>query len=130
MKRILPLLIAGLVFAAALFLLRPEPTVPVVTAARTLPVGHKIAEGDLTLAQYPKSLVPEGAFYVFPDVSGTGLTGREFALQLLNTEKVAVVPGRAFGECGTGHIRCSYATSMENLKESMIRIERFVKGLK
>jgi len=75
-------------------------------------------------------LVPEGAFYVFPDVSGTGLTGREFALQLLNTEKVAVVPGRAFGECGTGHIRCSYATSMENLKESMIRIERFVKGLK
>jgi len=75
-------------------------------------------------------LVPEGAFYVFPDVSGTGLTGREFALQLLGSEKVAVVPGRAFGECGNSHIRCSYATSMENLRESMIRIERFVKGLK
>lgn len=75
-------------------------------------------------------LVPEGAFYVFPDVSSTGLSGRDFALQLLNAEKVAVVPGRAFGECGTNHVRCSYATSMDNLRESMIRIERFVASLK
>lgn len=75
-------------------------------------------------------LVPEGAFYVFPDVSSTGLTGRDFALQLLAAEKVAVVPGRAFGECGERHVRCSYATSMENLREAMTRIEGFVKSLK
>ena len=73
--------------------------------------------------------VPEGAFYVFPDVSGTGLESREFALQLLKQEKVAVVPGGVFGECGKNHVRCSYATSMENIRESMVRIERFVKHL-
>lgn len=74
-------------------------------------------------------LVPEGAFYVFPDISITGLTGREFALQLLQKEKVAVVPGTAFGACGEYNVRCSYATSMDNIRESMIRIERFVKQL-
>jgi len=76
-----------------------------------------------------KCLLPEGAFYVFPDVSSTGLSSREFALGLLENHKVAVVPGEAFGEPGLGHIRCSYATSIENIKESMIRIEAFVKGL-
>jgi aminotransferase len=75
-------------------------------------------------------LVPEGAFYAFPDISITGMTGREFALQLLQKEKVAVVPGSAFGTCGEKHVRCSYATSMANIKESMIRIERFVKQLR
>jgi aminotransferase len=74
-------------------------------------------------------LLPEGAFYVFPDISQTGLTGREFALQLLSKEKVAVVPGSAFGEAGGSHLRCSYATSMDNIRESMVRIERFVKQL-
>ena len=73
--------------------------------------------------------LPEGAFYVFPDVSGTGLDSREFALQLLKKEKVAVVPGGVFGECGKNHVRCSYATSMDNIRESMVRIERFVKQL-
>jgi len=75
-------------------------------------------------------LVPEGAFYVFPDISITGMTGREFALQLLQKEKVAVVPGTAFGACGEYNVRCSYATSMDNIRESMIRIERFVKQLR
>ncbi len=70
-------------------------------------------------------LMPEGAFYVFPDVSATGMNGRAFALELLNAEKVAVVPGEVFGECGKNHIRCSYATSMENLREAMTRIGRF-----
>ena len=73
-------------------------------------------------------LVPEGAFYVFPDISITGMTGREFALQLLQKEKVAVVPGTAFGACGEYNVRCSYATSMDNIRESMIRIERFVRA--
>ncbi|MCX7679259.1 MAG: aminotransferase class I/II-fold pyridoxal phosphate-dependent enzyme [Spirochaetes bacterium] len=70
-------------------------------------------------------LMPEGAFYVFPDVSPTGLDGRKFALELLRTQKVAVVPGDVFGECGKNHIRCSYATSMENINEAMKRIEIF-----
>jgi aminotransferase len=73
--------------------------------------------------------LPEGAFYVFPDISRTGLTSKEFALQLLTNEKVAVVPGRVFGEAGENHLRCSYATSMDNIKESLIRIEKFLKQL-
>ena len=71
--------------------------------------------------------MPAGAFYVFPDVSPTGLSGREFALALLKEEKVAVVPGGAFGQCAEHHVRCSYATSMENIREALNRIEHFVK---
>ncbi len=74
-------------------------------------------------------LMPEGAFYVFPDVSPTGMDGREFALALLRAEKVAVVPGAVFGECGKNHIRCSYATSMDNLREAMARIEKFCRTI-
>jgi aminotransferase len=74
-------------------------------------------------------LYPEGAFYAFPDVSPTGLSSRDFALKLLEKYKVAVVPGTAFGESGKNHIRCSFATSMENIKTAMERIEDFVKGL-
>lgn len=72
-------------------------------------------------------IMPAGAFYVFPDVTVTGLTSREFALGLLKSEKVAVVPGEVFGDCGKGHIRCSYATSMSDLREAMKRIRRYVK---
>ena len=71
-------------------------------------------------------LQPGGAFYVFPDITPSGLSSEDFALKLLEEEKVAVVPGGAFGACGEGHIRCSYATSMENIRESMIRIEHFM----
>lgn len=74
-------------------------------------------------------LSPEGAFYVFPRIVATGLSCREFALELLKKKKVAVVPGEVFGKSGAGHIRCSYATSMENLKEAMKRIEEFVSEL-
>jgi aminotransferase len=74
-------------------------------------------------------LMPEGAFYVFPDVSPTGMNGREFSLALLKAEKVAVVPGVVFGECGNSHIRCSYATSMENIREAMDRIEKFCRTI-
>jgi len=75
-----------------------------------------------------RCLSPEGAFYVFPDISTTGMSSREFALRLLEKEKVAVVPGSVFGKAGEGHIRCSYATSMDNIRESLIRIERFIRG--
>jgi len=71
---------------------------------------------------------PEGAFYIFPNITKTGLSSEEFAEELLNEEKVAVVPGTAFGLGGEGHIRCSYASSIANLVEAMKRIETFVKN--
>ena len=73
---------------------------------------------------------PRGAFYVYPSVQSVGLTGEEFANGLLRAEKVAVVPGDAFGEAGRMHVRCSYATSMANLTEATARIERFVRSLR
>ena len=68
--------------------------------------------------------LPEGAFYMFPDIREFGMTSEEFALDLLREEKVAVVPGSAFGDCGEGFIRISYAYSIEELKEALLRIER------
>ena len=73
---------------------------------------------------------PEGAFYVFPCVKDFGLTSDEFATKLLMEQKVAVVPGTAFGNSGEGFLRISYAYSLENLKTALDRIEIFVKGLK
>ena len=69
---------------------------------------------------------PEGAFYVFPSIKKTGLSSLEFSQELLKQEKVAVVPGTAFGLCAEGFIRISYASSMENLKEALLRIKRFL----
>lgn len=69
---------------------------------------------------------PLGAFYVFPCIKSTGMTSDEFCIKLLNEEKVAVVPGNAFGESGEGFIRCSYAYSIENIQEALKRIEKFV----
>lgn len=70
---------------------------------------------------------PEGAFYVFPCIQSTGMTSEAFCEKLLREEKVAVVPGTAFGDSGEGFIRCSYAYSVDALKEALTRIERFVK---
>lgn len=72
---------------------------------------------------------PFGAFYVFPDIRKTGLTSDAFCERLLMTEKVLTVPGSAFGDCGEGFIRATYATSMENLMEAMKRIGRFISNL-
>lgn len=69
---------------------------------------------------------PLGAFYAFPRVARFGLTARDFALRLLQEEKVAVVPGTAFGDCGEGFVRCAYATSLDNIKEAMVRLKRFI----
>ncbi len=69
---------------------------------------------------------PQGAFYIFPDIRVTGLDDTAFAEQLLYEEKVAVVPGSAFGEQGKGHIRCSYATGMDQLQEALRRMAAFV----
>ena len=70
--------------------------------------------------------LPEGAFYMFPDIHEFGMTSEDFALDLLKEEKVAVVPGSAFGDCGEGFIRISYAYSIEELKEALLRIERYL----
>lgn len=72
---------------------------------------------------------PMGAFYTFPNIKRFGMTSEEFATTLLKEEKVAVVPGDAFGSCGEGYVRISYAYSLKNLKEALGRIERFVKKL-
>jgi aminotransferase len=73
---------------------------------------------------------PEGAFYLFPNIRSTGLTSHEFAMRLLKEEKVAVVPGTAFGKCGEGFVRCSYATGMAQLEVAVERIGKFVGRLK
>lgn len=70
---------------------------------------------------------PKGAFYVFPSVQITGMSSDEFAEKLLEEEKVAVVPGNAFGSSGEGHIRISYASSLQQINEALIRIDNFVK---
>lgn len=77
-----------------------------------------------------KCLEPRGAFYLFPDIRSTGLSSREFALKLLEQEKVAVVPGSAFGASGEGFVRCSYATAMSQIEEAAVRMEKFVSSLK
>ena len=72
---------------------------------------------------------PGGAFYAFADVSQFGISAHQFALNLLEAENVAVVPGTAFGACGEGFIRCSYATSYDRIKVAMERIARFTQSL-
>jgi len=71
---------------------------------------------------------PQGAFYAFPSIKSTGLSSLEFAKRLLNKEKVALVPGTAFGQNYDDYVRISYASSFENLKEALLRIERFIKS--
>lgn len=73
---------------------------------------------------------PEGAFYAFPSVRSTGLSSMDFANKLLKNEKVAVVPGTAFGPSGEGYIRISYASSIEKLREALARIEKFIKEVR
>ena len=72
---------------------------------------------------------PEGAFYVYPNISKFGLTSEEFCERLLQEEKVAIVPGTAFGDCGEGFARISYAYSVEHIAKALDRMERFVKKL-
>ena len=73
---------------------------------------------------------PEGAFYAFPDITSTGLDSEEFAQRLLHEEHVAVVPGDAFGPSGAGYVRCSYATSLENVEEAVRRITAFAERVR
>lgn len=81
---------------------------------------HAFAEMGLPVSE------PRGAFYMFPYIGHLGLTAKEFSLRLLEEERVAAVPGTAFGACGEGHIRCSYATATDDIKEAARRIHSFV----
>jgi len=87
-------------------------------------VVHSFAEMEIPCAN------PKGAFYAFPYIGKLGFTSEQFAVALLQEEKVAVVPGTAFGPSGEGYVRCSYATSQENLKEALLRIGRFVEKVR
>ncbi|WP_289302241.1 aminotransferase class I/II-fold pyridoxal phosphate-dependent enzyme, partial [Sporofaciens musculi] len=73
---------------------------------------------------------PFGAFYVFPCIKEFGMTSEEFATRLLDEEKVAAVPGTAFGACGEGFLRVSYAYSLDDLREAINRLGRFVERLR
>jgi aminotransferase len=73
---------------------------------------------------------PEGAFYIFPSIQTTGLSAEDFALRLLQQEKVAVIPGDVFGRGGEGHVRICYATDFNLLKESIRRMEHLVQTIK
>jgi len=70
---------------------------------------------------------PKGAFFAFPSIKATGMNSEEFAEKLLLTEKVAVVPGTAFGPCAEGFVRCCYATSLANIEEALRRMDRFLR---
>lgn len=76
------------------------------------------------------TIMPHGTFYVFPDITGTGLSSEEFCARLLEDQKVACVPGTAFGESGEGHVRISYAYSLDHIKEALERMEVFLEHLK
>lgn len=73
---------------------------------------------------------PVGAFYVFPDIGVSGLSSDEFCERLLMEEKVLMVPGNAFGDCGEGFVRATYATSIDNIREALVRIRRFLESLR
>jgi aminotransferase len=115
------------------------PTMAQVAAIEALKSGEKnVAEMAKDYDRRRKLIVkglcdigldcfePKGAFYAFPSIRCTGMTSDEFAEKLLTEEKVAVVPGSAFGQYGEGYIRCCYATSLADIEEALSRMKRFV----
>ena len=88
-----------------------------------------LAPGLLIEIKGIQCLLPGGAFYVFPNITGTGLNSRQFAYQLLERGKVGVCAGSDFGKCGEGYIRICYAASREDIVEGIRRIRGFVESL-
>jgi aminotransferase len=87
---------------------------------------RKLIVGGLNELGLP-TFEPHGAFYAFPNITNSGMDDETFAQKLLEEQRVAVVPGSAFGAGGEGYVRCSYATSYEKIEEALIRIERFMR---
>ena len=101
--------------AAALVPLHDTPLGPLADGLTLRDIGLPVFE-------------PKGAFYIFPDIRCTGMKSSEFCEKLVQEEKVAVVPGTAFGEFGEGYIRLSYATSMQCLEQGLQELEEFVRS--
>lgn len=115
------------------------PIMGQIAALEALRNGEKAVEEMVAEYNYRRRLIvqglkqiglpcvePLGAFYVFPSIKPTGLSSEEFAEELLKQERVAVVPGNAFGKCGEGYIRCCYAVPLRDIEEAIRRIGRFV----
>jgi len=105
------------------------PQEPMAEMVREFRARRDLVVDGLNAIPGVRCLSPKGAFYVFPDVSGTGLTGKELADRLLHEADVCVLAGTSFGGVGVGHIRISYANSRENLTKALDRIHSFVDGL-
>ncbi len=134
--------ITGLMTKIHQFAIMCAPTTSQYAAVEAIRNGDKdIAEMRLSYDERRRFLLkqleemdmpafePKGAFYVFPCIKKYGMSSEEFATQLLRKEKLAVVPGSAFGECGEGFIRISYAYSIEQLREAMRRIRHFIETM-
>jgi aminotransferase len=115
------------------------PTISQYGAIEALKVGEPYVQNMLNEYNRRRKLIhqglnemglptfePHGAFYVFPSIHNTGLTDEEFAEKLLMEEKVAVVPGSAFGDAGIGFLRCSYATNYERIEQALEKIKHFL----
>jgi aminotransferase len=87
---------------------------------------RKLIVGGLNELGLP-TFEPRGAFYAFPQITASGMDDETFAQKLLDEERVAVVPGSAFGAGGEGFVRCSYATAYEKIEEALRRMERFMR---
>ena len=105
------------------------PQEPMAEMVREFRARRDLVVDGLNAIPGVRCLSPKGAFYVFPDISGTGLTGKELADRLLHEADVCVLAGTSFGGVGVGHIRISYANSRENLSKALDRIHSFVDGL-
>jgi aspartate/methionine/tyrosine aminotransferase len=105
------------------------PQDPIAAMVAEFRVRRDLVVDGLNAIPGVRCLSPHGAFYVFPDISATGLTGSELADKLLHEAGVCVLAGTAFGHTGTGHIRISYANSRENLAEALTRIRGLVETL-
>jgi aminotransferase len=115
------------------------PTLSQVAAVEALAKPERIADEARSRYKRNRNLMhrslsemglacaaPKGAFYAFPCISDLGMSSQAFALKLLEDQKVAVVPGNAFGSCGEGFVRCCFATSLEDIKTAMARMTEFV----
>lgn len=122
------------------YIIMSAPTMAQVAALEALQNGEEAVQAMLSSYDERRRLIvtglnqiglpcfePRGAFYTFPSIAGTRLSCEEFAERLLFEEKVAVVPGSAFGACGDGYIRCSYATSKSKIEQALDRMDRFVR---